>query len=284
MILQIDCREKDLIQCIDSLKNINAHFNEIEVVTRNLAIGDIIFYDEKNNTNKIIIERKTTSDLLASIKDGRYTEQSYRLDGNCLNNHNIIYMIEGDLTKINKLITKDKTTYYSSLISILYFKGFSVMRTYSLQESAFFICNSFLKICHDKKSKQPFYNTIKQQDCNVPKSEDDDLSPQAQTQQNHDFTTHEMSHKNYISVVKKTKKENITKDNIDEIMLSQIPGISSTTAICIINKYKSITNLINALSNDENCLKDICFKTSKGADRKINKDTGKIIKSFLIKD
>ena len=248
----------------------------------NLAIGDIIFYDEKNNTNKIIIERKTTSDLLASIKDGRYTEQSYRLDGDELDNHNIIYMIEGDLTKINKLIAKDKTTYYSSLISILYFKGFSVMRTYSLQESAFFICNSFLKISHDKKSKQPFYNTIKQQDCNVPKSEDNDSS--LQTQPHHDFTLQEMSHKNYISVVKKTKKENITKDNIDEIMLSQIPGISSTTAICIINKYKSITNLIHALSNDENCLKDICYKTSKGADRKINKDTGKIIKSFLIKE
>ena len=278
MKLQIDCREKDLIQCIDSLKNINAHFNEIEVVTMNLAIGDIIFYDEKNNTNKIIIERKTTSDLLASIKDGRYTEQSYRLDGDRLNNHNIIYMIEGDLTKINKLIAKDKTTYYSSLISILYFKGFSVMRTYSLQESAFFICNSFLKISHDKKSKQPFYNTIQQHDFNASKSLEDHSS---QAQQ---CATNDMSHKNYISVVKKTKKENITKDNIDEIMLSQIPGISSTTAICIINKYKSITNLINALSNDENCLKDICYKTSKGADRKINKDTGKIIKSFLIKE
>lgn len=270
MKLQIDCREKDLIQCIDSLKNINAHFNEIEVVTMNLAIGDIIFYDEKNNTNKIIIERKTTSDLLASIKDGRYTEQSYRLDGDRLNNHNIIYMIEGDLTKINKLIPKDKTTYYSSLISILYFKGFSVMRTYNLQESAFFICNSFLKISHDKKNKQPFYYLIQQHDFNDTKSAED--------QQN------DMSHKNYISVVKKTKKENITKDNIDEIMLSQIPGISSTTAICIISKYKSITNLINALSNDEKCLKDVCYKTSKGADRKINKDTGKIIKSFLIKE
>ena len=36
-------------------KNINDQFKGIEVQTKNLPIGDIIFYDEKNNTNKIII-------------------------------------------------------------------------------------------------------------------------------------------------------------------------------------------------------------------------------------
>lgn len=275
MQLHIDCREKDIIKCIENFKNINDQFKGIEVQTKNLPIGDIIFYEEKNNTNRIIIERKTTSDLLASIKDGRYTEQSYRLNGNSLDNHNIIYLIEGDFSKINNLNIKDKNTYYSSLFSIMYFKGFSVLRTYNLQESVFFICNSFLKIYNDKKNKQPFYHRIQNIAIDVLKCDEVQSQPTLPI---------DVNNKNYISVVKKTKKENITKDNIDEIMLSQIPGISSTTAISIINKYKSITNLINAVSNDENCLKDICYKTSKGADRKINKDTGKIIKSFLIKE
>ena len=269
MILQIDCREKELIQCIESLKSVYEHFKEFEIKTLNLPLGDIIFYDEKNDTTKIIIERKTTADLLASIKDGRYTEQSYRLDGDELDNHNIIYLLEGDLTKINKLLIKDKLTYYSSIFSIHYYKGFSVMRTYNLQETAFYICNSFMKICHDKKNKQPFYNKIQQKDI-------DGI--------NTDYTQPDNSNTNYVSVIKKIKKDNITKDNIGEIMLSQIPGISSNTAIAILYKYKSIIELINELNKDENCLKDICYKTTKGADRKINKDTGKIIKSFLIKE
>lgn len=44
----------------------------------------------------LIFERKSISDLLASLKDGRYEEQSYRLSGSNTNNHNIIYIIEGD--------------------------------------------------------------------------------------------------------------------------------------------------------------------------------------------
>ena len=36
--------------------------------------------------------------LNSSIKDGRYVEQSHRLTGYNMHNHNIIYLIEGDLS------------------------------------------------------------------------------------------------------------------------------------------------------------------------------------------
>ena len=46
-----------------------------------------------------IIERKSLSDLLSSIKDGRYDEQSYRLQ-HTADPRRVIYVIEGVLTTL----------------------------------------------------------------------------------------------------------------------------------------------------------------------------------------
>ena len=79
------------------------------------------------------------------------------------------------------------------------------------------------------------------------------------------------------------KKENITPDNIAEIMLCQIPGISSVTAIAIMDKFKTIPNLIQEIQQSENCLKDISYQNSKGQTRKINKTSLANIVKFLMK-
>ena len=42
--------------------------------------------------------------------------------------------------------------------------------------------------------------------------------------------------------------ENVTPENIAEIMLCQIPGISSVTALAIMDKFKTIPNLIQEVS------------------------------------
>ena len=86
--LEIDYREKALIKVLDD-KNINYK-------SLNLELGDVRFLDSSFN-ELIIFERKTLKDLASSIKDGRYHEQSMRLDGHKLHNHNIIYLIEGDM-------------------------------------------------------------------------------------------------------------------------------------------------------------------------------------------
>ena len=83
--------------------------------------------------------------------------------------------------------------------------------------------------------------------------------------------TPEQTDKDYISVVKKVKKENITPDNIAEIMLCQIPGISSVTAVAIMDRFKTIPNLIQEIQQNDNCLKDIIYQNTKGQTRKINK-------------
>ncbi len=77
--------------------------------------------------------------------------------------------------------------------------------------------------------------------------------------------------KDYVGVVKKVKKDNITPDNIGEIMLCQSPGISSVTALAVMEKYKTIQNLIKELELNSECLKDLSYTNTKGQVRKISK-------------
>ena len=77
------------------------------------------------------------------------------------------------------------------------------------------------------------------------------------------------------------KKENITPDNIGEIVLSQIPGISSVTAIAIMKKFSTFPRFMDALKENQNCLDDIVTETN-GKTRKISKSCiENIIKYFI---
>ena len=284
MLIKVDNREQDLLKQIQNLVLFIPAFKQLKVETAALPLGDIIIYD--NDDEKLIIERKCLNDLLASIKDGRYEEQSYRLNGLNHPNHNIYYLIEGDINKANRFKDNniEKLTLYSAMFSLNYYKGFSVMRTLSMEETAIFICNTANKLSKsDKKAyyeNKPLVNTV----VNVVTSEnsEENLAESGQNlavEQN----SEKESDKDYISVVKKVKKENITPDNIAEIMLCQIPGISSVTAIAIMDKFKTIPNLIQEIQQNDNCLKDISYQNSKGQSRKINKTSLVNIVKFLMK-
>lgn len=149
-MIKIDIRENALIQKCRNL----AHPNII-ISTEALPIGDIILVD--NDIEHIIIERKTIPDLLSSIKDGRYDEQSYRLNGIQHHNHNIIYLIEGN-PNTSCRNSAEKTMLYSSMFSISYYKGFSIMRTNNVDETAFVLCNMLNKICKSKENRIPYYS------------------------------------------------------------------------------------------------------------------------------
>ena len=94
MHLLIDNREPK--KNIDYLNYLNSNNNYI-IKIETLEIGDYIIYDEINEKNIIIIERKSLADLESSIKDGRYDNQSYRLNQIDIHNHNIYYLIEGSI-------------------------------------------------------------------------------------------------------------------------------------------------------------------------------------------
>jgi crossover junction endonuclease MUS81 len=271
MIIKIDAREKDLVGQIKNLVMFIPAFKDIKIFTESLPIGDIIIADDKED--KIIIERKSINDLLSSIKDGRYEEQSYRLNGLNHHNHNIHYLIEGDVNRMNRFkdSNMEKMTVYSAIFSLSYYKGFSVMRTFSLEETAIFICNMANKL--KKSDKPPFYSA------SVP-----NLTPtfiEGETAE--PIEEHQPSDKDYVGVIKKVKKENITEDNIGEIMLCQIPGVSSTTALTIMEKFKTIPNLIKELEENPDGLKDVSYVNVKGQPRKITKTSIANITKFLLR-
>jgi len=268
MIVKVDVRESDLLQQINQLIINVPIFNNIVVKSEVLPIGDIIISTDKED--KLIIERKSVSDLLASIKDGRYEEQSYRLNGSSYHNHNIVYLIEGDVNKVNRFKSdnaqaSEKLTLYSAMFSLNYYKGFSVFRSFSLGETATILCNMAYKLGKDESKKAFYQNT-------------DDLVIRLE-----DITQPETSEKDYVSVIKKVKKENITPENIGEIMLCQIPGISAVTALTIMEKYQTLPNLIKELESNNDCLKDISSTNTKGQIRKINKTSISNIVKFLLK-
>jgi len=286
MIIKVDTREPDLLQQLNHITSSTPSFKNIVIKFETLPIGDIIICDD--NEEKLIIERKSVSDLMASIKDGRYEEQSYRLNGINHHNHNIIYLVEGDVSRVNRYKPNnivERLTLYSAMFSLNYYKGFSVFRSFSLEESALIICNMAYKLDKEVSGKKAFYkNIVTPQPSIETNLEEKNENNVEQSENNVEQSEKiEQSEKDYVSVVKKVKKENITPDNIGEIMLCQIPGISSVTALAIMEQYKNIPNLIKELETNNDCLKDITSTNLKGQTRKINKTSLANIVKFLLK-
>ena len=93
MKLIIDKRESDLYNKT-KIHLEKYKFNNIVIYNEVLQLGDVMIKTDEDEII-LIIERKTISDLLSSIKDGRYAEQSLRLSNENCSNHQIIYLIEG---------------------------------------------------------------------------------------------------------------------------------------------------------------------------------------------
>ena len=207
-----------------------------------LTIGDIIFanIDEVSGEKRdvLIIERKSLSDLLSSIKDGRYEEQSHRLiHASQLPPYRILYIIEGMFSTIRN--PAEKQLVISAMTSLQLYKGFGVMRTSSVQETADLIAGMWKKIQRNAdKGMQLFVPTNATNESN-----ESPLSPEAAPA--------------YSSVVKKVKKDNVTPENIGEIILCQIPGISSTIAVELMRKYENIRGLLQTIREKPDELKDM---------------------------
>jgi len=250
MKIIVDNREHTLIKLLKALSNDYNFTDTIEVST--LEIGDIVIQSEQGE-ELLILERKNIADLASSIRDGRYAEQSYRLNGNSLHNHNIIYLIEGRVSQYNGKYTKVKpSTIYTTMFSVNYFKGFSVFRTFDITESAEFI----LRLTDKLRREQMKYGYYHEK--------------------------HVAKPINYVDVVKKTKKDNITPKNIGPIILSQIPKVSVKTANVIMLKYKSLSCLIKSLEENSSCLNKLTYKTRSGNERRISKPAVSNIIEYLL--
>lgn len=183
-----------------------------------------------------------------------------------LHNHNIIYLIEGDLRYYKPFKSNiDKKALLSSMVSINYFKGFSLFRTITLTETAEWLLQLTKKL-HKESSSPAYYEKTVVYDTETPSENTESVND------------------SYSSVMKRVKKENINPANIGEIMLSQIPGVSIASAIAIMSKYSTIQNLIQKLATDDKTLINISISDKSGKLRKINKTCILNIYKYLLGD
>jgi len=235
MKIIIDNRETSLYDKIENLK-INHYLEK-----KNLLLGDIHILDDKDNL-QIIIERKTIKDLLASLNDGRYNEQAFRLNDCDLDNHKICYMLEG------KIHYDDKNVVFGCMSSIVFNKKFSLLTTASIDDTACLITKIATKlIIHS------------------------------------DNNSNTNSNKKYEDVVNISKKSKVTPENIDVILLSNIPSVSNNSAKLIVSKFKSIKRLIEEISKNENALADITYINAKNQTKKLTKPCITNIYKYLLK-
>ena len=138
----IDNREHKLIALFQKM--------QFPIEVKALDIGDIIIkasesckksYQDKDQRYEsiFIFERKSISDMISSIKDGRYKEQKARLQSMMLNRktHKIFYLLEGDTQCLSE---KDKKLIYGSWISTQFRDGIEIIRTISVLETIHFLC------------------------------------------------------------------------------------------------------------------------------------------------
>ena len=294
MKLIIDNREPEEI-----INIIKSRVNNVEL--KNLELGDFHIVDDnelETLETLIIIERKSISDLIASIKDGRYNEQSFRLNENLLDNSNIYYLVEGDSNKFVKYKKEQEVKMlYSSMLSLSYYKKFSLIKCNNIIDSCEFIIRFYEKLEKDREKlkknkikleKKKVIDYINNNLENQEKSDNpenvnpENVNPENVNPENVNPENLNLNpNKQYINVIKNSKKSNITIDNIDIIMLSQIPNISSVTASELIKEYKSLKNLIDCLEKNENILDNLKIKNNNST-RKLNKTTITNLKKYLL--
>jgi ERCC4-type nuclease len=268
MRLIIDIREQGLIEkCQNILANDQ---NYVRIETESLPIGDILIKTDEGK-DVLLVERKSLQDLLASIKDGRYEEQSHRLKhASGFIAHNVIYLIEGMFSTLRTAL--EKKLVMSAMTSLLYFKGFSVIRTSGLQETAEVVLQMADKIDRNfMKGLLPWYltNTL--------------ITPDTQDQKNEENQEIQQPKiESYSGLVKKVKKENITPDNMGEILLCQIPGISSQYAQVILKHFGGFSQIVTKIKG-EDCIKefDNIFYETKGKQRRIPRTCGEEITRYF---
>jgi crossover junction endonuclease MUS81 len=210
-IIKFDNREKELIKLLE-LKD---YTYELE----NLDIGDIQFIDSETKDIIIIIERKTISDLGASIKDGRYKEQKERMLHSLKKNCRKIILIEGtDYSSFGLPISTMDTVIINTMLR----DNMHIHITKNINETIEFIENIIVQL-------PKYYEDLQKE---IILGEEKEYNAQ------YNCST--------------TKKENITKSICFRNMLAQIPGVSTSMANIYVEKYNNMENFIETLTELSN--------------------------------
>ena len=226
--LLIDYREKSIIDYFSKNKNGN-----IEV--KNLDIGDFIF--KINDSETIIIERKTMCDLASSITDKRLKEQKYRILNSNFKLSNIIYIIEGKYGDV-KYGSVNKKGLCGSIINSLFRDNIKVYRSESTADTIYFLERIMDKL---KKNDKNFTTNIIN---NSNKPSNNEIKENENGEKNEEPISNNVNSIDYLDGVLKAKKKNMNCEYYNQIILIKIPGISKNLANHITKVYPKIIDLI----------------------------------------
>jgi len=238
IVIKVDYRENVLYSALLSfISNSSAC-----VQTANLEIGDIEIVGKTNSADgdseiRMIFERKTQNDLIASIKDGRYREQKVRMLSQ-VPAHRCTYIIEGpDLIEINtpnhiwQYPHMSKSVYEGAILNTMYRDKMHIIFTKNTQATAQWLVILYNKvIAHPEKFVDIYMPSL-------PQSGGGDMQ-QPQNQQSSGYLSH---------VKAKSKKcDNIDPTNCYILQLAQVPGVSIKIAQEIAKIYGNLRELIHA--------------------------------------
>lgn len=233
VLVIIDNRERALLALWKGLKDI-----PYEIASAPLNVGDIwickssnppyipkeslLFgFNQKGREEQpfppenpdIVIERKTQADLNSSIKDGRYGEQKRRLlDCNAAH---VVMMMEGFASPKDTVQKKRELSIFTNSV---FRDEFQVYHTANAHAS-------FEWIDHTCRQMQ--------------KGKFEDSERQKKRGK-------------YSNVVKMEKKANLTPQNILEVQLGQVPGVSAKMGQIIAQRYPTMSELCQAFMWSDN--------------------------------
>ncbi len=272
----IDNREHKLI---DLIKNTSSFTIPYEI--KKLDIGDIIITSSKHPDNSLIIERKCMTDMISSIKDGRYKEQKIRLQSEGSNSNTIIcYLLEGLVNDLRK--PNDKTLLYGSIISSIFRDTIPIIRTTSLQETLDILIRLYERMNKNINDFFTLKNNNNKQDIEINDTPERIiintsnssvytsnsivntsnsnsfildtpiiLNDNLNNKNNNNETNNNENNNLYLHSIKKCKKDNMTPKLWNQLILTNIPGVSTSISIKINEVYPTITYLLNAYTNCE---------------------------------
>jgi ERCC4-type nuclease len=166
------------------------------------------------------------------------------------------------------------------MASLNYFKGFSVTRTMSMAETA-----QYIEITADKIARELAKGTVSATtsvnstvvNTTVVNATDNTVTTETPSNVEVQATTTQ----DYCSVVKVSKKANITRDNIGQLMLMQIPGISSTISGEIMRPFATFAAFLDHLRAEPTYLDNIVLESS-GKKRKLGSNIIAGIRDYLL--
>jgi len=214
MEVVIDNRETKIKEYFSSLVNYVDVFKY-----ENLDIGDIVI--KYNGVVKYIFERKTLRDLADSIKDNRYHEQKQRMKFSSSSDVKISYIFEyfinyDSLEPDIQISNLRGDIVLSAILNTTLRDNYGIFLTKDTKETIYVLENIIYRMLKDPTK---YFNKTDKIDNTY--------------------------------LLKRRKKDNITRENIFLLYLSQIPGVSKSIGTQLSKMYKTMSEFILYLNTLE---------------------------------